>query len=83
MAISAVIVAGGSGSRFGQKKQFLDLCGVPLIRRSVEAFTSHPDVNAVVVVVPSGDMGLARELLKGIDTPYFLPPEEPPGRNRS
>lgn len=67
MAVSAVIVAGGSGSRFGRKKQFLDLDGVPLIRRSVEAFSSHPAVSSVVVVVPAGDMDLARRLLSGID----------------
>jgi 2-C-methyl-D-erythritol 4-phosphate cytidylyltransferase len=72
MAVSAVIVAGGSGSRFGRKKQFLDLSGVPLIRRSVEAFSSHPDVESVVVVVPADDMDLARGLLAGIDAPLLF-----------
>ncbi len=65
MATSAVIVAGGSGTRFGRKKQFLDLGGVPLIRRTVDAFASHDAVDAVIVAVPREDMDLTSRMLAG------------------
>ena len=47
-----MVVAGGSGSRFGRPKQFLDLAGRPVIAWSVAAARSVAD--GVVVVVPSG-----------------------------
>jgi len=50
-----VVVAGGSGSRFGRPKQFLDLAGRPVIAWSVSAARSVAD--GVVVVVPAGPDG--------------------------
>ncbi|WP_395459722.1 bifunctional 2-C-methyl-D-erythritol 4-phosphate cytidylyltransferase/2-C-methyl-D-erythritol 2,4-cyclodiphosphate synthase [Azospirillum melinis] len=49
----ALIVAGGSGQRFGAErpKQYLDLAGKPVLRRTVEAFLSHPQVTGVRVVI--------------------------------
>lgn len=52
--------------RFGLKKQFLSLGGVPLIRRSVEVFASHPAVGSIIVVVPPDDMGLTDQILSGL-----------------
>ncbi len=72
MAASAVIVAGGSGTRFGRKKQFLDLCGVPLIRRTVDAFASHDALDAVIVTVPREDMDLTRRMLAGAASPVHI-----------
>jgi len=46
-----VVVAGGSGSRFGRPKQFLDLAGRPVIAWSVAAARTVAD--GVVVVVPA------------------------------
>jgi len=46
----AVVVAGGSGSRFGRPKQFLELAGRPVIAWSVAAARTVAD--GVVVVVP-------------------------------
>ncbi|HRC99270.1 MAG: 2-C-methyl-D-erythritol 4-phosphate cytidylyltransferase [Bacteriovoracaceae bacterium] len=66
MAVSAVIVAGGSGTRFGLKKQFITLGGVPLIRRAVESFVSHPEVGTIVVVVPQEDMDLTGRLISEV-----------------
>ena len=51
MAIAA-IVAGGTGSRMGSTempKQFLDLCGKPVIIRTIEAFENNPSISAVIV----------------------------------
>ena len=49
----ALIVAGGSGQRFGAErpKQYLDLAGKPVLRRTVEAFLRHPQVCGVRVVI--------------------------------
>lgn len=52
--VAAVIVAGGTGSRIGgTPKQFREVGGRPMLEWSCERFTSHPDVDAVVVVVPA------------------------------
>jgi hypothetical protein len=56
MAFSAVIVAGGSGARFGLKKQFLDLLGIPVLKRTVSCFDNHAAVDKLFVVVPEEDM---------------------------
>ncbi len=49
----AIVVAGGTGSRFGRPKQFLPLAGVPVVARSVCGARSVSD--GVVLVVPAGD----------------------------
>ena len=48
----AIVVAGGSGQRFGQLKQFSLLAGRPVAQWSVEA--CRPAASGVVLVVPSG-----------------------------
>ena len=54
MHVTAIIAAGGSGQRFGaaHPKQLLAVGGRPILERSVAAFASHPDVNAIVVALP-------------------------------
>ncbi len=47
----SVVVAGGSGLRFGSRKQFAELCGRSVLQRSVDAAATASD--GVVVVVPS------------------------------
>lgn len=47
-----VVVAGGSGSRFGEAKQFVSLAGRPVAERSVAA--CRPVCERVVLVVPRG-----------------------------
>ena len=48
----AIVVAGGSGERFGDPrgKQFADLCGLPLMCWSIVAFDRAPSVAGIVVV---------------------------------
>ncbi|MGQ9366097.1 bifunctional 2-C-methyl-D-erythritol 4-phosphate cytidylyltransferase/2-C-methyl-D-erythritol 2,4-cyclodiphosphate synthase [Azospirillum sp. A39] len=50
---TALIVAAGSGHRFGAErpKQYHDLAGAPILRRTIEAFLGHPAVGAVQVVI--------------------------------
>jgi 2-C-methyl-D-erythritol 4-phosphate cytidylyltransferase / 2-C-methyl-D-erythritol 2,4-cyclodiphosphate synthase len=52
--VSAIIAAGGRGSRVGAglPKQLLAISGVPILQRSVEAFLDHGLVNEVIVALP-------------------------------
>ncbi len=50
MKTGAVILAAGSGSRFGGDKLSVPLRGVPVWRRSYLAFANHPDVDEVIIV---------------------------------
>jgi 2-C-methyl-D-erythritol 4-phosphate cytidylyltransferase/2-C-methyl-D-erythritol 2,4-cyclodiphosphate synthase len=54
MHVTAIIAAGGRGRRFGgtEPKQLLPVGGTPILARSVEAFASHPSVDAVIVALP-------------------------------
>lgn len=54
MYISTIIVAGGSGKRFGGKKQFFKLCGKPLVVWSLEKF--HRFSNELILVLPGKDI---------------------------
>jgi 2-C-methyl-D-erythritol 4-phosphate cytidylyltransferase / 2-C-methyl-D-erythritol 2,4-cyclodiphosphate synthase len=49
---AALILAGGSGSRFGgeRPKQYLPLAGIAVLRRAANAFVAHSDVDYVRVV---------------------------------
>jgi 2-C-methyl-D-erythritol 4-phosphate cytidylyltransferase len=51
-----VIVAAGAGLRAGpgEPKQFRSILGVPMLLRALRPFTSHPDVEHVVVALPQG-----------------------------
>jgi len=55
----AVIVAGGSGSRSGGKKQWMPLGGRPVLDWSVEAFAAA-GAGRIVVVVPADDVEHAK-----------------------
>lgn len=54
MHVSAIIAAGGSGTRFGgaQPKQFLTLGGVPILKRTVDAFLQGYPFDEVIVALP-------------------------------
>jgi 2-C-methyl-D-erythritol 4-phosphate cytidylyltransferase/2-C-methyl-D-erythritol 2,4-cyclodiphosphate synthase len=54
MHVTAIIAAGGRGRRFGgaRPKQLLSVGGRSILERSVDAFASHPSVDAVVVALP-------------------------------
>lgn len=67
MSVAALIVAAGRGTRAvetgsGQEawlpKQYRPLGGVPMLARSIDAFTRHPGVDAVAVVINPDDADL-------------------------
>lgn len=49
---SAIIVAAGAGRRFGEPKQFAYLRAKPVLEWTLERFEAHPEVGAVVLVLP-------------------------------
>jgi 2-C-methyl-D-erythritol 4-phosphate cytidylyltransferase/2-C-methyl-D-erythritol 2,4-cyclodiphosphate synthase len=67
----ALIVAAGSGQRFGAErpKQYLDLAGRPLIRHTVEAFLRHPRIGAVQLVIAPAFRDLYDAAMVGLDLP--------------
>jgi len=58
--VTAVIVAGGRGRRFGEVKQLAILAGRPVLERTLQAFQDHPEVDRMVLVMKadSGDADL-------------------------
>lgn len=50
---SAIIVAAGSSRRAGFDKLMADLKGKPVLRRTLEAFASCPEINEIIVVSPA------------------------------
>ncbi|MGI9385939.1 MAG: 2-C-methyl-D-erythritol 4-phosphate cytidylyltransferase, partial [Methyloligellaceae bacterium] len=53
----ALILAGGRGTRLGgdTPKQYLEIAGVSILRRTIEAFAAHPRVDAVGAVIHPDD----------------------------
>ena len=52
VSIDALIMAAGSGSRFGSRKQFADLKGETVVLSAVGLFLDNPKINQVFVVYP-------------------------------
>jgi len=69
----ALIVAAGSGTRAPGEvpKQYRDLAGVPVLRRTLAAFAEHSAVNGIRVVIREDDRGLYDSCAKRFD---LLPP---------
>ena len=64
----ALVFAGGSGARMGGAvpKQFLELCGKPVLAHTLELFERHPMIDGVYLVVGEGHV----ERAKGIAAKY-------------
>ncbi len=65
----ALIVAAGRGSRFGGPlpKQYATLGGMPVLRRTVLAFSRHPAIRAVRVVIHPDDRPYYDAAIAGLD----------------
>jgi 2-C-methyl-D-erythritol 4-phosphate cytidylyltransferase/2-C-methyl-D-erythritol 2,4-cyclodiphosphate synthase len=64
----ALIVAAGNSKRFGGKlpKQYQELVGQPVLRRTVEAFLTHPKVDKILVVIDPAHRALYDQALTGV-----------------
>ena len=71
--IALLIVAAGSGSRFGDErpKQYLPLRGTPLLRRSIDAFAYRPDITVTQIVIGSAHGEMFQRATEGLK---LLPP---------
>ena len=69
MALTALIVAAGRGTRVGGDipKQFRLVGGKPVLRWAVEALRAHRSVKSISVAVGEGQHVLAAQALAGID----------------
>ena len=67
--VGAIVAAGGSGLRAGLAKQWLELGGETVLRRSARLLADCPAVDELVLVVPAGDEPRAAEALAGIGKP--------------
>ncbi|MPZ23915.1 MAG: 2-C-methyl-D-erythritol 4-phosphate cytidylyltransferase [Dehalococcoidia bacterium] len=65
--VAAIILAGGRGARAGGPKQFMDLCGRPLLAYSLETIASVPAVEALVLVMPPGSRDRAEAVVSASD----------------
>lgn len=79
MKTLAIIVAGGSGTRFGAQlpKQFLELKGRPILMHTIEAFGHCGDCSFdIVVTLPADQMDLWQQLCHkyGFDLPHRVVP---------
>jgi 2-C-methyl-D-erythritol 4-phosphate cytidylyltransferase/2-C-methyl-D-erythritol 2,4-cyclodiphosphate synthase len=72
----ALIVAAGSGMRFGGEvpKQYLPLGGRAVLRHSVEAFLGHARIDGVRVVIGPEHRALYETAVAGLPAPRLLPP---------
>ena len=71
MRVAALIVAGGSGTRFGGDvpKQYRLLAGFSVLRRAVLVLLEHPQVDSVRVVIRAEDRALYQAAVRGLDLP--------------
>ena len=85
MKTIAIIVAGGSGTRFGASmpKQFLALMGKPVLMHTIEAFGKNRDGSfddkshmEIIVTLPKEQMGLWHDLCRehGFTVPHRVVP---------
>jgi 2-C-methyl-D-erythritol 4-phosphate cytidylyltransferase len=69
---AAIVVAAGAGKRFGEPKQFAYLRGKPVLEWTLETFEGHPEVDAIVLVLPD-DQGLKHYRLRYPKVLDFVP----------
>ncbi|HLU26540.1 MAG TPA: 2-C-methyl-D-erythritol 4-phosphate cytidylyltransferase [Longimicrobiales bacterium] len=63
-----VVPAGGAGRRLGGvRKQYLELCGEPVLVHALRPFLAHPAIEWVVVALPAEDASAPPAWLTGLD----------------
>jgi len=67
--LGAILAAGGSGTRAGVAKQWLELGGETVLSLSARALLACELVDELVAVVPAGDLERAGKVLAGLGKP--------------
>lgn len=75
MKKTAIIVAGGCGQRMGTDvpKQFLLVCGIPVLMHTLERFYNYDDSTRILLVIPEKFVSTWKELC---DEYFFSVPHE-------
>lgn len=62
----AMILAGGTGSRAGAErpKQFVEVCGKPIVAYTIEIYQEYPDIDAIEVVCNVGWMDYLEKVVE-------------------
>ena len=71
-ATSAVLACGGSGSRMGENKLLIDLCGKSVIRRSAEALGSCDNIIKIIIPAPPELWDTYKAELVGLTVPVLF-----------
>jgi len=60
---TAIVLAAGKGSRMGTKiqKQYLEICGKPVLYYSLAAFEASPVIDEIILVTGEGQIDYCRE----------------------
>ncbi len=68
-SIAALIVAAGTGTRagLGPPKQYRNLAGHPVLRRTIAPFVAHPDVSLVQVIIGQDQATAYRSAIAGLE----------------
>jgi len=62
--LSVIIVSGGKSSRMnGINKQFIELCGIPVIIRSIKAFDNIDEICEIIVVTSTDSLEAMKKLI--------------------
>jgi 2-C-methyl-D-erythritol 4-phosphate cytidylyltransferase / 2-C-methyl-D-erythritol 2,4-cyclodiphosphate synthase len=75
MRITAIIVAGGRGSRAGdgKPKQYRSYAGEPLLRHSLRTFHEHSAIGRIVPVIHADDEAECAKAMQGINDKCAAP----------
>ena len=67
--ITAMILAGGVGSRVGAErpKQFVEVCGKPILAYPVEIYQKNPQVEAIEIVCHADWIDYLKEMIENYD----------------
>ena len=68
MSVTAIVVAAGRGVRAGSAipKQYAEVGGEPVVRKSLRIFVDHPEIAEVVPVIHSDDEDLFEKAAAGL-----------------
>ena len=67
MQWGAIVVAAGSGTRFGRPKQYIDIAGRPMVVWSLRALLTIPEIVEIVLVTESAFVLEAERLVAELD----------------
>lgn len=64
--VTVIVPAAGSGTRFGARKQFAEISGVPMLRRTLDVVSRVPGLSQIVVAAPADALDEVKAVAEGI-----------------